>query len=178
MFFARTLSWLGFFPRFTSVTCFRTFLHLCSCSTFSPARRLAESTLFPQSRRCDWPHFVIILEVFILWRTFASGELTHLLWILQESWIQHGTVKENILFGMPFDVEKYSAVIDACALVEVWKKSALFFTLYRRTASVKAYGLIGLLTAVQWKIFTEKLRRVLKSWGCQFHYFNYQLTVN
>lgn len=122
MFFARTLSWLGFFPRFTSVTCFRTFLHLCSCSTFSPARHLAESTLFPQSRRCDWPHFVIILEVFILWRTFASGELTHLLWILQESWIQHGTVKENILFGMPFDVEKYSAVIDACALVEVWKK--------------------------------------------------------
>ena len=123
MFFARTLSWLGFFPRFTSVTCFRTFLHLCSCSTFSPARHLAESTLFPQSRRCDWPHFVIILEVFILWRTFASGELTHLLWILQESWIQHGTVKENILFGMPFDVEKYSAVIDACALVEVWKKT-------------------------------------------------------
>ena len=122
MFFARTLSWLGFFPRFTSVTCFRTFLHLCSCSTFSPERHLTESTLFPQLRRCDWPHFGIILEVFILWRTFASEELTHLLWILQESWIQHGTVKENILFGMPFDVEKYSAVIDACALVEVWKK--------------------------------------------------------
>ncbi|XP_078352062.1 ATP-binding cassette sub-family C member 10-like isoform X2 [Oculina patagonica] len=37
---------------------------------------------------------------------------------VQEPWIQHGTVKENILFGKPFDVEKYSAVIYACALVE------------------------------------------------------------
>ena len=83
MFFARTLSWLGFFPRFTSVTCFRTFLHLCSCSTSNPARHLAENTLFPQSQRCDWPHFVIFLEVFILWRTFASWQLTHLLWILR-----------------------------------------------------------------------------------------------
>lgn len=27
-------------------------------------------------------------------------------------------MKENILFGQPFDVEKYSAVIYACALVE------------------------------------------------------------
>lgn len=36
----------------------------------------------------------------------------------QEPWIQHGTVKENILFGKAFDVEKYSAVIHACALEE------------------------------------------------------------
>ena len=37
----------------------------------------------------------------------------------QQAWIFNGTVKENILFGKPFDVEKYSAVIYACALVEV-----------------------------------------------------------
>ena len=42
-----------------------------------------------------------------------------LLLILKEPWIQHGTVKENILFGKAFDVEKYSAVIYACALSEV-----------------------------------------------------------
>ncbi|XP_015763601.1 PREDICTED: multidrug resistance-associated protein 7-like [Acropora digitifera] len=36
----------------------------------------------------------------------------------QEPWIQHGTVKENILFGKAFDVEKYMAVIRACALDE------------------------------------------------------------
>ncbi|KAK3750705.1 hypothetical protein QZH41_005748 [Actinostola sp. cb2023] len=36
----------------------------------------------------------------------------------QEPWIQHATVKENILFGQPFDVDKYSAVVDACALEE------------------------------------------------------------
>ena len=171
MFFARTLSWLGFFPRFTSVTCFRTFLHLCSCSTFSPARYLAESTLFPQSRRCDWPHFVIILEVFILWRTNSSSLDTS--GIMDSTWYGEG--------------EHFVRHAFWCGEIQCsdWrlrsgggmKKSALLVTLYR-TASVKAYGLIGLLTAVQRKIFTEKLRRVLKSWGCQFHCFNYQLTVN
>ena len=34
----------------------------------------------------------------------------------QEAWIQHATVRENILFGKPFNSEKYSAIIYACAL--------------------------------------------------------------
>ena len=38
---------------------------------------------------------------------------------VQEAWIQHATVKENILFGQPFDPEKYSAVVFACALEQV-----------------------------------------------------------
>ena len=38
---------------------------------------------------------------------------------MQEAWIQHATVKENILFGQPFDSKKYNAVVFACALEKV-----------------------------------------------------------
>ena len=37
----------------------------------------------------------------------------------QEPWIQFATVRENILFGLPFDSDKYNEVINACALKEV-----------------------------------------------------------
>ncbi|XP_052235250.1 ATP-binding cassette sub-family C member 10-like isoform X9 [Dreissena polymorpha] len=36
----------------------------------------------------------------------------------QEPWIQHATVRDNILFGSPFNSVKYEKVIDACALTE------------------------------------------------------------
>ena len=38
---------------------------------------------------------------------------------LQESWIQHATVRENILFGKEFKADKYERVIHACALQQV-----------------------------------------------------------
>ena len=34
----------------------------------------------------------------------------------QYAWIQNASVKENVLFGRPFDAEWYAKVIDACAL--------------------------------------------------------------
>ena len=34
----------------------------------------------------------------------------------QQSWIQNATVKDNILFGRPFDQDRYDAVIEQCAL--------------------------------------------------------------
>ena len=178
MFFARTLSWLGFFPRFTSVTCFRTFLHLCSCSTFSPSKAPCRKNTFSTVTALwlatfrDYPWSLYFVENFCKWRTNSSSLDTS--GIMDSTWYGEG--------------EHFVRHAFWCGEIQCsdWrlrsgggmKKSALFFTLYRRTASVKAYGLIGLLTAVQWKIFTEKLRRVLKSWGCQFHCFNYQLTVN
>lgn len=33
-------------------------------------------------------------------------------------WIQNATVRENILFGQPFDAQRYKQIIDACALKE------------------------------------------------------------
>lgn len=34
----------------------------------------------------------------------------------QSPWLQHATIQDNILFGSPFDQERYRAVIKACAL--------------------------------------------------------------
>lgn len=35
----------------------------------------------------------------------------------QQAWIQNGTVKDNILFGSPFDEERYAEVLYSCALL-------------------------------------------------------------
>jgi ABC-type multidrug transport system fused ATPase/permease subunit len=34
----------------------------------------------------------------------------------QQAWIQNATVKDNIIFGFPFDAARYQKVIDVCAL--------------------------------------------------------------
>ncbi|DAZ92485.1 TPA: hypothetical protein N0F65_012715 [Lagenidium giganteum] len=35
----------------------------------------------------------------------------------QQAWIQNMTIRENILFGLPFDQHKYQKVVEACGLV-------------------------------------------------------------
>lgn len=37
-------------------------------------------------------------------------------YVAQQAWIQNATLKENIIFGKPFDAKKYERVIEACAL--------------------------------------------------------------
>ncbi|ETW03768.1 hypothetical protein H310_05134 [Aphanomyces invadans] len=44
---------------------------------------------------------------------FVGGDVAY---FSQQPWIQHTTVRENILFGRPYDRVKYQAVVDACAL--------------------------------------------------------------
>ena len=39
-----------------------------------------------------------------------------LAYVAQQAWIQHATVKDNILFGKPFDSHRYQQVLEACAL--------------------------------------------------------------
>jgi len=36
--------------------------------------------------------------------------------VAQQAWIQNATLRENILFGQPFDPSKYDKVVDSCAL--------------------------------------------------------------
>lgn len=38
-------------------------------------------------------------------------------YVSQEPWLQRGTVRQNILFGRPYQAELYNAVITACALI-------------------------------------------------------------
>ncbi|KAF0711281.1 hypothetical protein As57867_005321, partial [Aphanomyces stellatus] len=37
-------------------------------------------------------------------------------YLSQQPWIQNTTIRENILFGKPYDRRKYAAVVEACAL--------------------------------------------------------------
>ncbi len=39
--------------------------------------------------------------------------------VAQEAWIQHASVRENILFGAEFEEEKYRDVVFCCALEQV-----------------------------------------------------------
>jgi len=36
--------------------------------------------------------------------------------VSQQAWIFNDTVRENIVFGLPFDESKYQAVIECCSL--------------------------------------------------------------
>ncbi|RHZ18195.1 hypothetical protein DYB26_015721, partial [Aphanomyces astaci] len=44
---------------------------------------------------------------------FVGGDVAY---FAQQSWIQNATVRDNILFGKPFDAAKYASVVEACAL--------------------------------------------------------------
>ncbi|GMF55872.1 unnamed protein product [Phytophthora fragariaefolia] len=44
---------------------------------------------------------------------FVGGTMAY---CSQEPWIQNMTVRDNILFGLPYDRKKYEKVLDACAL--------------------------------------------------------------
>lgn len=49
-------------------------------------------------------------------RTEGSVSINGSLLLCEAPWIQNASVKENILFGLPFDSEKYKEVIYACSL--------------------------------------------------------------
>ncbi|KDO34832.1 hypothetical protein SPRG_00893 [Saprolegnia parasitica CBS 223.65] len=58
----------------------------------------------------------------------------------QEPWIQHMSLRDNILFGRPFEANRYAAVVDACGLVADFEQ----MTFGDRTlASTKGANLSG-----------------------------------
>ena len=55
----------------------------------------------------------------------VSGTITFqgsFVYLPQTPWIFSGTIRENILFGQPYDQAKYTRVIEACALTEDIKR--------------------------------------------------------
>ena len=45
-----------------------------------------------------------------------NGLMHSISYTAQSPWLRHQTIKDNILFGYPFDEERYRAVIECCAL--------------------------------------------------------------
>ncbi|EJD41418.1 hypothetical protein AURDEDRAFT_115494 [Auricularia subglabra TFB-10046 SS5] len=48
----------------------------------------------------------------------ATGLSESVSFCTQHPWLQSKTIRENILFGAPFDAQRYNAVLEACALVQ------------------------------------------------------------
>ena len=48
--------------------------------------------------------------------SLSHGNKQYASFCSQTPWLQHATIRENILFGAPFDSERYYEVIECCAL--------------------------------------------------------------
>ena len=46
----------------------------------------------------------------------ATGLRNSVSYAAQTPWLQQKTIKDNILFGEPYDEERYEATLEACAL--------------------------------------------------------------
>uniref|UniRef100_A0A8C1JB33 ATP-binding cassette, sub-family C (CFTR/MRP), member 12 n=1 Tax=Cyprinus carpio TaxID=7962 RepID=A0A8C1JB33_CYPCA len=72
---------------------------------------------------CPSIHFILFTHDFViiysLQMHLLSGSVSAngtLAYVSQQAWIFHGTVRDNILMGEPFDQTRYTSVIHACSL--------------------------------------------------------------
>jgi ABC-type transport system involved in cytochrome bd biosynthesis fused ATPase/permease subunit len=50
------------------------------------------------------------------YRVDENGLMHSISYAAQSPWLRHQSIKDNILFGYPFEEERYTAVIECCAL--------------------------------------------------------------
>ena len=49
-------------------------------------------------------------------RVDENGLMHSISYAAQSPWLRHQSIKDNVLFGYPFEEERYKAVIECCAL--------------------------------------------------------------
>jgi ABC-type multidrug transport system fused ATPase/permease subunit len=45
-----------------------------------------------------------------------NGLMQSISYAAQSAWLRHQSIKDNILFGYPYEEDRYNAVVDCCAL--------------------------------------------------------------
>jgi hypothetical protein len=63
--------------------------------------------------------FSNVMHIDFLQMIISSGQLRvmgSMAVVTQQAWIFNDTVRENILFGLPFDESRYQAVVECCCL--------------------------------------------------------------
>jgi ABC-type transport system involved in cytochrome bd biosynthesis fused ATPase/permease subunit len=50
-------------------------------------------------------------------RVDEHGFMHSISYAAQSPWLRHQSIKDNILFGYPFDEERYNSVIECCGLL-------------------------------------------------------------
>jgi len=56
---------------------------------------------------------MFVSDYMFWWQIQVCGSTAY---VAQTSWIQNGTIEENILFGLPMNRQKYNEVIRVCSL--------------------------------------------------------------
>lgn len=46
-------------------------------------------------------------------------------YVSQQPWLVRGTIRDNILFGKPYDEAKFRSVVDACALTGTYPPTSV-----------------------------------------------------
>ncbi|ODM94820.1 Multidrug resistance-associated protein 1, partial [Orchesella cincta] len=57
-----------------------------------------------------------LLNELIIYRGYVNVK-GNVAYVSQQAWIQSGSVRDNILFGKPYDTHKYKKILEACALL-------------------------------------------------------------
>lgn len=56
---------------------------------------------------------MLVSDCMFWWQIQVCGSTAY---VAQTSWIQNGTIEENILFGLPMNRQKYNEVVRVCSL--------------------------------------------------------------
>ena len=92
----------------------------------------------------------------------TSGTIDYqgsVIYLPQTAWVFSGTIKENILFGQPFEESKFERIIDVCALKEDFQESKFISCSF---ADGDIYLLDDPLSAVDFKVGQHIFNKCIK----------------